>query len=163
MTTECDLLTAPRRRADNSRVLDLEAYTTKLYMSEGGSKLIRRANGNVEKQHRLFVGKLPVAYSAEGNNRYLYLLDGALTSYAKDEQLRQDGGTPVPPCITALDAGVTQVSLEIDDRTDRYAFPGNVAEGAEPYMDDLPNVPCKLQSQHNCLQGNICLSMHWLH
>ncbi len=119
MTTECDLPSAPRRRADNSRVLDLEAYTTKLYMTEGGSKLIRRANGNVEKQHRLLVGKLPVAYSAEGNNRYLYVLDGALTSYAKDEQLRQDGGAPVPPCISRLDAGVTQVSLEIDDRTDR--------------------------------------------
>ncbi|KAK9838591.1 hypothetical protein WJX84_008607 [Apatococcus fuscideae] len=119
LTTECDLLSAPRRRADHSRVLDLEAYTSKLYMTEGGSKLIRRANGNVEKQHRLLVGKLPVAYSAEGNNRYLYILDGALTSYAKDEQLRQDGGAPVPPCITLLEAGVTQVSLEIDDRTDR--------------------------------------------
>ena len=33
-----------------------------LYATDGGVKLLKRSNGDLERQYRLNVGKLPVAY-----------------------------------------------------------------------------------------------------
>ena len=62
LSTECDLSKAPRRKTDGSIVLDTEFYAVKLYAKEGGSKLIRRRSGAVERQLGVFLNKLPIAY-----------------------------------------------------------------------------------------------------
>lgn len=53
---------APRRRTDGAAVVDTERYQVKLYTTPGGEKLIKRRGGAVEKQYRLNLGRLPVAY-----------------------------------------------------------------------------------------------------
>lgn len=40
--------------------------------------------------------------------RYLYVLDGALTTYTADEGGLDGGRAPVPPCIVAIAPGKTQ-------------------------------------------------------
>jgi hypothetical protein len=55
-------LQAPRRRSDGAAVVDTERYQVKLYTTPGGEKLIKRRGGTVEKQYRLNIGRLPVAY-----------------------------------------------------------------------------------------------------
>jgi hypothetical protein len=69
LTTSISLSKLPRRKMDNSRVLDTEEHATKLYTTDGGTKLIKRHNGKIERQHRLNVGVLPVAYKAEADGR----------------------------------------------------------------------------------------------
>ena len=43
-------------------MLDTQRYQLKLYTTPGGEKLLKRKSGTVEKQYRLNLGKLPVAY-----------------------------------------------------------------------------------------------------
>lgn len=43
-------------------MVDTEQYQLKLYTTPGGEKLIKRRSGAIEKQYRLNVGRLPVAY-----------------------------------------------------------------------------------------------------
>lgn len=121
LTTNCNLSKAPRRRTDGSRVLDTNTYTAKLYTTDGGSKLIKRQTGSIEKQYRYNIGKLPVAYRTEPEGRLLYVLEDAITSYSSQDPA-QGASAPVPPCISALDKDTTQVSLEIDDRADKPAI-----------------------------------------
>lgn len=120
LTTNCNLSKAPRRRTDHSLVLDTEKYAAKLYTTDGGIKLIKRPNGDVEKQYRLNIGQLPVAYTSEPNGRYLYILDGALTTYRAEEGGTGLGGgkQPLPPCIIALPGKTTtQVTLFVEERS----------------------------------------------
>ncbi len=56
----------------------------RLYTSDGGVKLLRRKGGEVERQHRLNVGRLPVAYRSEAEGGLLYVMDGAVTAFQKD-------------------------------------------------------------------------------
>lgn len=42
LTTNCNLNSAPRRRADHSLVVDTTKYTVRLYTTDGGVKHIRR-------------------------------------------------------------------------------------------------------------------------
>jgi hypothetical protein len=70
LTTNISLGKLPRRKMDNSRVLDTQLYTAKLYTDDGGTKLIKRHNGKIEKQYRLNVGVLPIAYRAEEDGRW---------------------------------------------------------------------------------------------
>ncbi len=44
------------------QVIDTQRYTVRLYTSSGGVKMIRRHTGAIERQYRLNIGKLPVAY-----------------------------------------------------------------------------------------------------
>ena len=46
-------------------MIDTQRYTVRLYTSSGGTKMIRRHNGAIERQYRLNIGKLPVAYRCE--------------------------------------------------------------------------------------------------
>lgn len=62
LSTDCDLSKAPRRRTDGAIVLDTDFYVTKLYTTDGGVKLIKRQSGNVERQHRIKMGNLPIGY-----------------------------------------------------------------------------------------------------
>ncbi|KAK9808911.1 hypothetical protein WJX72_006244 [[Myrmecia] bisecta] len=117
LTTECNLSKAPTRRTDGSAVIDTKKYKTKLYTSDGGVKLLKRRNGAVEKQYRLTVGKLPVAYRSEPESELLYILEGALTSYSVQERGMGDA-TPVPPCILGVQPNIMQIALEVDDRAD---------------------------------------------
>jgi len=80
--------------------------------------LIKRQSGSVEKQYRYNIGKLPVAYRTEPDGQYLYVLEGAVTSYSSQDPA-QGSSPPVPPCILPLNKDTTQVSLEIDDRADK--------------------------------------------
>ncbi|PSC75777.1 hypothetical protein C2E20_1315 isoform X1 [Micractinium conductrix] len=115
LTTDCNLANVPRRRTDHALVLDTQAHLVKLYTTDGGTKFLRRKNGAVERQFRLNCGKLPVAYRNDPDGRYLYIMDGALTTYSADDALL-GGRAPVPPCILPAGNNKTQVALEIDDR-----------------------------------------------
>eukprot|EP00878_Enallax_costatus_P037365 GHUV01042198.1.p1 GENE.GHUV01042198.1~~GHUV01042198.1.p1 ORF type:complete len:132 (+),score=32.24 GHUV01042198.1:272-667(+) len=81
-TTDIDIDTLPLRRTDNARILDTSKNTVKLYTSDGGTKLLRRQDGRVERQHRLNIGTLPVAYTSDGADNMLYILDRAVTCYS---------------------------------------------------------------------------------
>ncbi|KAL4419432.1 hypothetical protein ABPG77_006359 [Micractinium sp. CCAP 211/92] len=116
LTTDCNLAAAPRRRTDHAIVLDTQAHLAKLYTSDGGTKLLRRRNGTVERQIRLNAGKLPVAYRTEPEGRFIYILDNALTTYTADETALGTDKPPVPPCILAIAKDKTQVALEVDER-----------------------------------------------
>jgi hypothetical protein len=84
-----DIEALPRRRTDHARILDRSKYTIKLYTTDGGVKLLRRPDGKVERQYRLNVGSLPVAYTSdkpEGaeDTDLLYIMDRAVTSFNRD-------------------------------------------------------------------------------
>ena len=81
-TADVDIDTLPRRRTDNARILDTSKNTVKLYTSDGGTKLLRRQDGRVERQHRLNIGTLPVAYTSDGADNMLYILDRSVTCYS---------------------------------------------------------------------------------
>ena len=85
-------------------------YQVKLYTTEGGTKLIKRKSGAIERQYRQNVGKLPVAYRSEPDGRYLYVLDESLTSYSTAERGQADK-PPVPPCILPVENDTTQVNM----------------------------------------------------
>lgn len=62
LSTDCDLSKAPRRRTDGAIVLDMDFYVVKLYTETGSTKLVRRRSGNIERQFRINMGKLPIGY-----------------------------------------------------------------------------------------------------
>jgi uncharacterized protein len=93
----------------------------KHYGEDGGVKLLRRRSGALEKQYRINIGKLPIAYRTEPQGRYLYILDDALTTYSSEEGAGPLGGKPpVPPCIVSTPSGGTRAVLEIEDRAPRH-------------------------------------------
>jgi len=114
-----DLNTLPRREADNSIVIDTETCLCKSYMQEGAIKIIKRSIDTVERQQRLCLGQLPVAYrfDSAGHRRYLYILDGALTTYSDNANKNLEG--LIPPCIISSGTGGVQIMLEFEDRSDR--------------------------------------------
>ena len=81
---DVDIDTLPRRRTDGARILDKSQHILKMYTSDGGCKLLRRSNGSIERQYRLNLGVLPVAYTAEADGNLVYILDKAVTSYQRD-------------------------------------------------------------------------------
>lgn len=88
-------------------------------------KLIKRKRGNVEKQYRINVGDVPIAYKTEPDGRYIYILDGALTTFATAEEAARSstGAPPVPPCITySSSADRTRVIIRLEDRGSRLAI-----------------------------------------
>eukprot|EP00882_Tetradesmus_deserticola_P008373 GHRQ01008830.1.p1 GENE.GHRQ01008830.1~~GHRQ01008830.1.p1 ORF type:complete len:246 (+),score=127.10 GHRQ01008830.1:546-1283(+) len=113
-TTDVDIDTLPLRRTDNARILDKTKHVVKLYTSDAGTKLLRRKDGSVERQHRLSVGSLPVAYTSDGSSDILYIMDRAVTSYNRDAGAGDR--VPVPPCIRVGESGNVEVTLEIEDR-----------------------------------------------
>lgn len=118
LSTDCDLSKAPRRRTDGAIVLDTEFYAVRLYAKEGGVKLLKRASGAVERQVRVNIGQLPIAYRSELGGRFLYIYKDSLSEYSG--QPVEGGATkaqrPVPPCITQTTPDTVQVVLEVDDR-----------------------------------------------
>jgi hypothetical protein len=79
-----DIDTLPRRRTDGARILDKSQHVLKMYTTDGGCKLLRRSNGSIERQYRLNLGVLPIAYTAEPGGNLVYILDKAVTSYQRD-------------------------------------------------------------------------------
>lgn len=71
-------------------------------------------------------------------SRYLYILDGALTTYTADEGGLDGGRAPVPPCILKVGPGKTQV------RAGGRAWRGWVAGLREPCRESRPLEPCHL-------------------
>lgn len=65
MTTDCDIEKLPRRATDGAMVLDRTKYIVRLYTADGGVKYVKRDEGDTtaERQYRLQVGPLPVAYT----------------------------------------------------------------------------------------------------
>lgn len=119
-TTDVDIDTLPRRRTDNARILDKSKHTIKLYTSESGTKLLRRKDGSVERQHRLSIGTLPVAYTSDGSSDILYIMDRAVTSYNRDAGAGDR--VPVPPCIRVGESGNVEVTIELEDREKHVAI-----------------------------------------
>jgi len=102
-------------------VIDTHRHTIKLYATDGGTKFLKRRSGTVEKQYRVNVGRLSVAYRTEPDGRYLYILDDAVTATMLDDNATDNvgrGKPPVPPCIVRTANG-TRVALEIEDRGPR--------------------------------------------
>lgn len=86
LPADVDIENLPRRRTDNARIVDRNKYTIKLYTADGGTKLLRRPDGKVERQYRLNVGSLPVAYTSDkpagaDDSDILYIMDRAVTSF----------------------------------------------------------------------------------
>mmetsp|Transcript_11992 Transcript_11992/g.33731 ORF Transcript_11992/g.33731 Transcript_11992/m.33731 type:complete len:232 (+) Transcript_11992:176-871(+) len=116
LTTDVDLALLPLRPADSSRVMDTNKFMCKVYADDGGLKVIRRKSGKLEKQYRLNIGRLPVAYRSDPDSHLLYILDNAVSVFSNDSEARP----PVPPCI--LKAGdKVQVALEIEDAAENPA------------------------------------------
>ncbi len=121
MTTDCNLFTAPRRNTDHSIVIDTSTFSVKLYAESCGVKFLRRKSGAIEKQYRLQIDAVPIAYRSEPNGRYLYVLDDALTTGNVGALL--EGKPPVPPCIQfSTNTNQTRVSIELEDRGSKQAI-----------------------------------------
>ncbi|KAG1657191.1 hypothetical protein FOA52_003605 [Chlamydomonas sp. UWO 241] len=120
-TIDKDINNLPKRRTDGARVADMDKYTVKLYATDGGMKLIKRINGNIERQYRLNVGKLPVAYKSEADGKLLYILDNSVSTYVVG-QSGTGGKMLIPPCISRNANGATQIKIDIEDRAHRPAL-----------------------------------------
>ncbi|KAI8467127.1 MAG: hypothetical protein J3K34DRAFT_387095 [Monoraphidium minutum] len=131
-TSDVDIDTLPRRRTDNARVLDPAKHTVRLYTTDGGVKLLRRADGAIERQHRLNVGRLPVAYTAEAGGGVIYVMEGAVTAFQKDPTAGDK--VPVPPCIRKGDSGVTEVVIEVEDRQPHSAVAKITADAVRVHL-----------------------------
>ena len=98
------LYALPKRRTDDSSVLDMAEHHTKLYLTEGGVKRIRRtSDGKVEKQFRLVLGDLPVAYTSEQNGKVLYIMKDSVKEYTPKDVTY--GERNLPPCIQVIEEG----------------------------------------------------------
>jgi uncharacterized protein len=80
--------------------------------ADGGCKLIRRKDGRVERQYRLNIGPLPVAYRTEPEGQFLYVLDEALSTF---DNAYTRKGLLVPPCIMQIGADTTQLLMGFDE------------------------------------------------
>ena len=120
LITDADLARLPKRRTDSARVLDTEKHVVRLKATRAEKAvLVKREGGKLEKQYRYTCGELPVCYKSEPEGRYLYIIDGALSSFNFGEGGDAAGGgadAPVPPCIQRTNAGTTQVAIDIEDR-----------------------------------------------
>lgn len=74
--SDCKLEKLPRRKTDNATIVDTQRHVVKLYTIDGGVKLIRRRSGNVERQFRLNVDVLPVAYRWVTSSHFLMRFRG---------------------------------------------------------------------------------------
>ncbi|KAL6756952.1 hypothetical protein V8C86DRAFT_2612421 [Haematococcus lacustris] len=121
-TIDCDINKLPKRRTDGSRIVDQTEHTMKLYTTDGGTKLLKRHNGKIERQQRLNVGPLPVAYKCDEESPYVYVLSDAVVTYVNQAVITGDK-VLVPPCIRHHGpSGGTEVRLEIEDRVHRPAL-----------------------------------------
>mmetsp|Transcript_14980 Transcript_14980/g.40412 ORF Transcript_14980/g.40412 Transcript_14980/m.40412 type:complete len:247 (+) Transcript_14980:1759-2499(+) len=121
-TVDTDINKLPRRRTDGARIIDTGVHSIKLYTTPGGSKLIRRHNGNIERQHRLNIGPLPVGYKSDPDSPLIYVLGDAVVTYV-NQAVIHGNKVLVPPCIRHHKAsGGTEVRLEIEDRVHRPAL-----------------------------------------
>merc|ERR1712227_653545 len=68
ITTSVEICKLPRRKTDNSIILDRDRYTVRLYTTDGGVKYLKR-DDKVEKQFRKYIGQLPVAYTTTNEAR----------------------------------------------------------------------------------------------
>ena len=63
---------------------------------------------------------------SEEGGRFLYILDGALTTYgAGQAQADGSGGgekAPVPPCILQHESDGCQIAIEVEDRADKASM-----------------------------------------
>lgn len=120
-TTDCSINKLERRRSDNAKILDTRKHIIKMYTTPGEVKLVKRATGKAERQYRLNVGTLPVAYRSEPDGDLLYIMDGAVTTYVSHDVMLDR--VPVPPCITRSPAGnACDVKLEIEDKAARVGL-----------------------------------------
>lgn len=97
------LSSLPRRNTDGAYILDERQHLVRVKGEQRPPRMIRRSDGRYEKQYRYLVEGLPVAYKAERNGRYLYVVPDALTSHSSKEQKSSE--RPVPPCIQREEGG----------------------------------------------------------
>ncbi|GFR46446.1 hypothetical protein Agub_g8020 [Astrephomene gubernaculifera] len=136
-TIDVDLRKLPRRRTDGAYVIDTNEHTIKLYTSDGGVKYIRRQNGTVEKQYRLNLGQLPIAYKSELDSPLLYIMDGTVTTYS-NQNARRAGRLLVPPCISRSErSGLVEMRLELEDRSHRCTLSRVTADVVRVHVTGL--------------------------
>ncbi|GMH32640.1 hypothetical protein BSKO_00474 [Bryopsis sp. KO-2023] len=114
-TIDCDINKLPRRRTDDAIIVDTRQQTVKFYTTDGGIKLIKRKDGRVERQCRLNVGELPVAYKTTPEGHFLYVLSNAVAAYTGRINEKKTE-TPVPPCIMYVEPKGCQIALEVEDK-----------------------------------------------
>uniref|UniRef100_A0A1D1XDX9 UPF0428 protein CXorf56 n=1 Tax=Anthurium amnicola TaxID=1678845 RepID=A0A1D1XDX9_9ARAE len=124
LITDMQLQKMPKRKTDNSYVLDKKKHLARLNVAEAGKVLLKRGEGKLERQFRMkCLGcELFVCYRAEEDPEItplIYVVDGALSSVAAETN-PQDA--PVPPCISQLEGGLVQVAIEVEDRAQRSAI-----------------------------------------
>jgi hypothetical protein len=112
LTLAADLATLPRRRADGAIVVDTKATGARLYVQDGGVKVVKRRGGRREVQHRVSVGGVPVGYRAAADSSLLYILPDALTAHGGGAG-GSDASPPVPPCILPLRGGGCAISAAV--------------------------------------------------
>ncbi|GAX83996.1 hypothetical protein CEUSTIGMA_g11421.t1 [Chlamydomonas eustigma] len=120
-TIDVDINKLPKRRTDGAKIADLDKYYVKLYTTDGGMKLIKRKDGKIDRQFRLNIGKLPIAYKSSQDGKLLYILDNAVSTYVTDSNAAGEK-LLVPPCIARNESGQTQVRIDIEDRAHRPAL-----------------------------------------
>ena len=124
LTIDCELTRLPRRRTDGARIVKLDEHQIKLYTTDGGMKLIKREkDGSIERQYRLNIGRLPIAYKFDPESNLLYIMDNAVSTVLRDFSAAGGGDKLlVPPCIASNEQGQTQVKIEVEDRAHRAAI-----------------------------------------
>jgi len=122
MTTNVDIDTLPRRITDRSFIIDSEKYLIKLYTTDGGIRCIKRED-KVEKQYRINIGDVPVAYKSSPEDRHIFIFYDALTAF---DQTITAKGILIPPCIMQTnnsDVGLL-IGLEDDFSSSTTGFQG---------------------------------------
>lgn len=148
LTTDADLdderSPLPRRRTDGALVLDESKYTVRMYLVEGGVKVVSRRGGVREKQLRLCApcdagpmpvgggsdGKpssttilLPVAYRTDARNKLLYIFPGALTSLTGGGVLPEEAlAEAAAAAVAVASAAPASTTLSSSDKRNQLAL-----------------------------------------
>lgn len=117
-TIDCKLDDLPMRRTDNARIVDTKGHVLSLHLEPGGTKLLRRRNGTIERQYRYHLGRLPVAYKSQPDGRFLFVFDDAVECVDSGSGGAASAAAPVPPCVLALPGGAGLV-IDAEDKGER--------------------------------------------
>merc|ERR1712083_192520 len=112
ITANINIFSLPKRQTDNSYILNKEKYIVKFYTTDGGIKCVKREENKVERQHRMHIGSLTVAYTLPSNNKFVYILEEAFTSF--DEAIAIQG-ILVPPCIMQIADNKVKLLINLED------------------------------------------------
>ena len=190
LTTDADLdderSPLPRRRTDGALVLDETKHTVRLYLVDGGVKVVSRRGGVREKQLRLCVacdarggggvggnGKtsaaasastaattkilLPVAYRTDARSKLLYILPGAVTSLAGGGVLPEEALAEAASAVAAAAAAVAAAAAASDPNSGGGSSPSPAGTSSSRDRLLLPPPSCVLPLRGGGCQASILI------